>query len=188
MIKALSRLMPFSILVALSACADLSGVGGTSQYGCKAPQGIQCASISGTYANALRNNLPGQREQPSSMIAPAVHAVPRLAIVADDSSKAADGLRFPGRTLRMWVKPWEDADRDLNDETYIYVQTESARWRVDSAEKRNREAFLRSRVTNLLAPQQAKAADSDTGGQVAQSSKPDAMPVASTATRSADQR
>jgi conjugal transfer pilus assembly protein TraV len=39
--------------VGLSGCAsNLSGVGGTPTYACKAPTGAQCTSMSGVYANA----------------------------------------------------------------------------------------------------------------------------------------
>jgi len=48
-------------LSALSGCTSVStGVGGTSELGCKAPEGVHCQSISGVYANAVHHNLPSQ--------------------------------------------------------------------------------------------------------------------------------
>src|SRR5437868_15060279 len=46
----------------MSGCASMAGVGGTSEYGCKAPEGVKCDSVSGTYYNAVENNLPSQRQ------------------------------------------------------------------------------------------------------------------------------
>jgi hypothetical protein len=39
----------------------MSGLSGSSDYACKAPDGVTCDSVSGTYANAIHNNLPSQR-------------------------------------------------------------------------------------------------------------------------------
>ena len=45
----------------LAGCMSLSGLSGNSSYACKAPDGVTCQSVSGTYANAVVNNLPAQR-------------------------------------------------------------------------------------------------------------------------------
>ena len=52
-----------SVLLAwmLSGCMSMSGLSGSSSYACKAPDGVTCDSVSGTYANAVQNNLPSQR-------------------------------------------------------------------------------------------------------------------------------
>ena len=47
--------------MAFSGCANMSGLSGSSDYACKAPEGVTCDSVSGTYANAIHNNLPSQR-------------------------------------------------------------------------------------------------------------------------------
>ena len=46
----------------VSGCASMAGVGGTSEYSCKAPEGVKCDSVSGTYYNSVENNLPSQRQ------------------------------------------------------------------------------------------------------------------------------
>src|SRR5256886_5911471 len=48
--------------VLVSGCASMAGVGGTSEYSCKAPEGVKCDSVSGTYYNSVENNLPSQRQ------------------------------------------------------------------------------------------------------------------------------
>ena len=49
----LTALLTGTAVLGLSGCAsNLSGVGGTPTYACKAPAGAQCTSVSGVYANA----------------------------------------------------------------------------------------------------------------------------------------
>lgn len=49
----LATLVAGTAVLGLSGCAsNLSGIGGTPTYACKAPTGAQCTSVSGVYANA----------------------------------------------------------------------------------------------------------------------------------------
>jgi conjugal transfer pilus assembly protein TraV len=49
----LTAFLAGTAVLGLSGCAsNLSGVGGTPTYACKAPAGAQCTSLSGVYANA----------------------------------------------------------------------------------------------------------------------------------------
>ena len=49
-----------SAVAALSAgCAStMSGLGGEGSYACKAPEGTQCTSVSGVYANSIHGPVP----------------------------------------------------------------------------------------------------------------------------------
>src|ERR1700675_1394532 len=47
--------------IVTTGCSDMAAVGGSSKFGCKAPDGVHCMSVSGVYANAVANNLPGQQ-------------------------------------------------------------------------------------------------------------------------------
>ena len=49
------------LMLGLAGCAGMTGLDGQGGFSCKAPDGISCASLSGIYANAVQNNLPGQR-------------------------------------------------------------------------------------------------------------------------------
>ena len=44
-------------------------------------------------------------------------------------------LRSSARILRLWFKPWEDADRDLYDQGYVYVQIDAGQWLIDHAQR-----------------------------------------------------
>ena len=146
----------------LSACASISGLGGSAEYGCKAPQGMQCDSVSGNYYNAIRNDLPSQRQRrqtdaagstaaadprPAAVNASAVAAARLPAIGQTGTGNASPGtlaalpLRSQARVLRFWFKPWEDADYDLYDQGFVYVQIDNGRWLIDHAQRRIRDAY-----------------------------------------------
>ena len=57
----LAALAVIVLAAALPGCA-ITGLDGESKYACKAPEGVRCDSVSGTYYNALQNNLPAPRD------------------------------------------------------------------------------------------------------------------------------
>ena len=61
----------------------------------------------------------------------------------------ATPLRAGPRVLRLWIKPWEDADRDLNGESLVYVQIDTGRWLVDHVQRQARDAYAPIRPTRL---------------------------------------
>lgn len=134
----------------LVGCTSMSGLSGSSDYGCKAPEGVTCDSVSGIYANAVHNNLPSQRaRRPTAANASegaSVRSAPISAPAASAAAMAASAdltfpLRSSARVLRLWFKPWEDADRDLYDQGYVYVQIDAGQWLVDHAQRQIREAY-----------------------------------------------
>lgn len=142
----------FALPFALGGCTSLSGLSGSSDYACKAPEGVTCDSVSGTYANAIHNNLPSQRARrpavagPGDGAAPMRSAAPAVASAASATTVAAPAaltspLRSSARILRLWFKPWEDADRDLYDQGYVYVQIDAGQWLVDHAQRQIRDAY-----------------------------------------------
>jgi conjugal transfer pilus assembly protein TraV len=145
----------------LSGCA-ISGLDGGSKYACKAPEGVHCDSVSGTYYNAIQNNLPSQRSSSMSQrdtAAPKRSDLPTRASAMLTTSTPASGdtgafeaapLRATPKVLRLWVKSWEDADRDLNGESLVYVQVDNGRWLIDYVQRQNREAFAPVRVPRAM--------------------------------------
>jgi conjugal transfer pilus assembly protein TraV len=133
-------------VVTLAGCMSLSGLSGNSSYACKAPDGVTCQSVSGTYANAVANNLPAQRARATPSAAPELAppapaaSAPRARNASTDAAPPLP-LRSEPRILRLWFKPWEDADRDLYDQGYVYVQVDGGRWLVDHAQRAIREAY-----------------------------------------------
>jgi conjugal transfer pilus assembly protein TraV len=141
-----------AVMASLTGCASsISGLGGSSDYACKAPEGVTCQSVSGTYANAVTDNLRSTR---GLAIAPSRPSEPALSAPASPASATSSGARPPSApptsaispirsaplVLRLWFKPWEDADGDLFDTGHVYVQVHGGRWLVEHAQRTNREA------------------------------------------------
>lgn len=141
-------------VVALAGCGSLSGLSGSSEYGCKAPDGVQCDSVSGNYYNAVQNNLPSQRQDRQNRSSPDKAQPTRTdnkkALTATQplprSTYTPTSLRAQARVLRMWTKPWEDVDGALHDQGYVYLQTDHGRWLIDHAQRQIREAYLPVRL------------------------------------------
>jgi conjugal transfer pilus assembly protein TraV len=136
------------LLLSLAACSSMSGLDGSSKFSCAAPKGVACDSVSGNYANAIRNNLPGQRSASGSATAkaqddtpgPATKAPPRASFTTQGAPDT-QGLLSQTRYLRLWIKPWEDIDGDLFDQTYVYVQIDHGRWQIEYVRQAIRDRY-----------------------------------------------
>ncbi|MFT3815734.1 MAG: TraV family lipoprotein [Acidovorax sp.] len=151
------RLGALASLLPLTACVNMSGLGGGSKYACAAPEGVACDSVSGTYANALHKNLPSQQpsrakpgDPPAASSRGSVPTTaapsrqpPSFPLDGISGSGGAPGLslRSQARVLRLWTKAWEDADGDLWDQGFVYVQVDAGRWQIDHVRQRIRDQF-----------------------------------------------
>jgi conjugal transfer pilus assembly protein TraV len=110
--------------------------------------------VSGTYANAVQNNLPSQqgrgiertlptrdRQTPATQGAASTRAASTPAPAALGLPPTPVALRSAPRVLRLWFKPWEDADNDLYDQGYVYVQVDPGRWQVEHVQRQVRESY-----------------------------------------------
>ncbi|WP_407277677.1 type IV conjugative transfer system lipoprotein TraV [Aromatoleum evansii] len=166
------RIATACLLLPLSACMNMSGLGGDSKYACKAPEGVACESVSGTYANALHHNLPSQRARRTSAARQeesgerAPQATTRAASPATAGDTGPDvapsPLRSQARVLRLWIKPWEDADGDLYDQGYVYVQVDNGQWLIDHVQRQIRDAYAPLKPPRKPSPD--TATESNTGG------------------------
>jgi conjugal transfer pilus assembly protein TraV len=77
--------------------------------------------------------------------------------------------------LRLWVKPWEDADRDLNGESLVYVQVDNGRWLVDHVQRQAREPYAPIRPTRL--PSSAAKGSAPDASQQGQSTANDGSAI-----------
>uniref|UniRef100_Q47DM6 Type IV conjugative transfer system protein TraV n=1 Tax=Dechloromonas aromatica (strain RCB) TaxID=159087 RepID=Q47DM6_DECAR len=145
------RMVAVCLFLPLAACMNMSGLGGDSKYACKAPDGVACDSVSGTYANALHNNLPSQQAQRFARRQKELsEEIPSPTLGRTTSSAAANAsgmavtpapLRTQARILRLWIKPWEDADGDLYDQGYVYVQVDNGQWQIDHVQRQIRDLY-----------------------------------------------
>jgi conjugal transfer pilus assembly protein TraV len=138
---------PLIAAFALSGCASsLSGVGGTQNYACKAPEGALCTSISGVFANSAQGTLrptpiPANK---SPAAPPAASSAAALATASGTYSAASVApsrsttesvpdrpvMRANARVLRVWIAPWEDSDGDLHEEALVHVLVDTGRWLI----------------------------------------------------------
>jgi conjugal transfer pilus assembly protein TraV len=134
----------------LAGCASsLSGLGGTDRYACRAPEGAQCTSVSGVYANTARGVLRPDKlaaDKPSPATPAAYGASPRPAAVPTAAATSAP-LRSAPRVLRLWIAPWEDADGDLHEDAFVHVVVDTGRWLIEHV-----RPALRSRMDRVLPP------------------------------------
>lgn len=137
-------------LCALAGCTSLTGLGGDSHYACKAPEGVACQSVSGTYANvaATGQAAPARADKASPASPPPTAGRPPDPL-ARPQATAASPLRSASKVLRLWIKPWEDLDGDLFDQGYVYVQVDTGLWLLDHLQRSIRESYapLRPPVT-----------------------------------------
>ncbi|MBQ0946403.1 TraV family lipoprotein [Ideonella sp. 4Y16] len=147
--------VPLTLMGALLAgCTNLSGLGGTSDFQCKAPEGIPCQSVSGVHFNERAGTLPAQRAaagRSADLGAPGrartlAGGMPegiRDALTAGDTSPAPmlGAIRSEPTVIRIWIAPWEDSDGDLNDESRVYLQIDAGRWLIEHNRERIRREF-----------------------------------------------
>jgi len=164
-----TMLLVGALLAALSGCAsNLSGLDGAPGYACKAPVGSQCTSVSGVYANSLDAEITAFAPP-----APANDATP----TPDSSTDAATldvalqpgsspaALRSPPRVLRLWIAPWEDADGDLHEASFVHVLVDAGRWLIERVVPRNRTSFDAVRPPGTTHAPAADAAQSEVAPQ-----------------------
>ncbi len=133
--------------------AGCSGLGGGSSLTCKLPDGARCDSVSNTYSESTRGELPGQRKRNAYEGAPAapsgtsqrgeggqLYADPRF-------TQMGMPLRSQPRIVRVWIKPWEDSDGDLHDQTFVYLPVDEGKWMVDHKQREVREAYAPARAS-----------------------------------------
>lgn len=136
----------------LGGCMNMSGISGSSDsFACKAPEGVTCTSVSGMYANAVRNNLPGQKTVQEAAVL-ATGSVPDTARTPRVTLSSGEAIRSQPRVMRIWVAPWEDADGDLHDQSFIFVTVDSGRWLIEHNRARIRQGYapampIRQQVT-----------------------------------------
>ena len=126
-----------SLALALAGCAGtMSGLDGPGRFSCKAPDGITCASLSGVYANALQNHLPGQAGSID-----AARSERAAATIQRPVPSFGQPIRSAQKVRRVWLAPWEDDDEVLHDQSYLYLVVDPGRWQVEHARRQAGEGY-----------------------------------------------
>lgn len=153
------------LLPALSACANMAGLDGKSEFACRAPDGVVCTSVSGVYANTVAGTLPAQQTRSvpqgaapeSATDADPKHSadLPRsygATPTASAAPAAGTPLLSQPKVLRLWLAPWVDEDGDLHDQAYLYVMWHRGEWQLWHT-----EAGIRRQFGPIAAPVTAPA-------------------------------
>jgi hypothetical protein len=74
-------------------------------------------------------------------------------------------LRSQARLLRLWIKPWEDADGDLYDQGYVYVQVDNGQWLIDHVQRQIRDAYAPLKAPNFPSKSATEAATEPNAGR-----------------------
>lgn len=136
------------LVLALTGCAStMSGFEGQGKFACQAPDGISCASLSGVYANALQNNLPGQVRRVE-----AATGEPSGEKITRPVPSSGEPIRSTQKVRRVWLAPWEDDDEVLHDQSYLYFVVDPGRWQVEHARRQAGERYRPVLPPNALAP------------------------------------
>lgn len=141
--KALTLITATATALALTACGSMSGLDAKDSFSCKAPDGVLCESMTGIYANAQANNLPGQRvkhgngaDEVSRAKAPGAGTG-----VLTKPIYSGTPIRSAPLVLRVWFAPWEDTDGDLHDQSYVYLPVDSGKWLIEHNRRRIQDAY-----------------------------------------------
>jgi conjugal transfer pilus assembly protein TraV len=137
----------------LAGCANMSGLDAGKSFSCKAPDGIQCESMSGVYANTLARTLPGQRLQGNAT--PALPAEQSgTGRITNQAMTSGMPIRSAPQILRLWFAPWEDADGDLHDQHFVYVTLDTGKWLIEHNRRRIQETYrpVTAQATKFTGP------------------------------------
>lgn len=115
---------------ALSGCVSTGGLDAQDRFSCKAPPGISCSSLSGVYANAVQDNLPG------STSGAAIYSRQKGDAVIGSAPASGTPLLSNARVLRVWVAPWEDGKKVLHDQAFLYAVADTGHWQIAHSKKR----------------------------------------------------
>ena len=136
------------LALALAGCAGtMSGLEGPGKFSCKAPDGIACASLSGVYANALQNHLPG-----AARAVDPVTSDRSAATILRPVPSSGEPIRSAQQVRRVWLAPWEDDDEVLHDQSYLYLVVDPGRWQVEHARRQAGEGYRPVLPPSAFAP------------------------------------
>lgn len=147
-------LFAMGALVSLSACSSMSGLDAQSDFGCAAPEGVSCQSVSGVHANLTAGRLPFQQPtgegaagtkegQEAGVADPEAMPTYRKSTTAEMNSVSPrfmsapySGLpiRRPPIVVRLWFAPFKSASGDLHDQKYVFTEVQGGEWLIEATQ------------------------------------------------------
>lgn len=90
-------------------------------------------------AGAIPPASGSRSDAPAALTAPTPAALSN--VVSLEPRPTLGAIRSDPTVIRIWVAPWEDADGDLHDQGYVYLQIDSGRWLIEHNRERIRREF-----------------------------------------------
>jgi len=121
----------------LPGCS-MMGLDAQKSFSCKAPPGIGCSSLSGVYANAVADNLPGSTIKQATVYGKNDQG--KSTVVGEAPTTGTPVLSVP-TVLRVWMAPWEDTRNVLHDQAFLYAVADPGHWQVAHSRKKIAEQY-----------------------------------------------
>jgi conjugal transfer pilus assembly protein TraV len=166
------------VLLALTGCTSLSGVGGSTSLSCPVPSGSTCKPIGQVYQSSPQSGakptgatvtpaqtlaMNGEAAAASQLILPVAPALtPYVPAMQATRTVPTTGepIRSQTRTLKIWIAPWEDEEGALSDHGYLYVMIDSGRWQIEHSRARILREFGPTRAPKAASANQGSGAPS----------------------------
>lgn len=188
----LKRVLIPSLLLVLTGCSSLAGVGGSASLSCPIPSGSTCKGIGQVFQStpsSAKNNggAPGVVSSTSQMIsetggaaqaslplAPTLTTYVPSLHAARPVPTTGEPIRSPTRTLKIWIAPWEDEEGALRDHGYLYVVIDSGKWQLEHSRANIMRAFTPTRAPKQSTLNTSGSAEQNRGGTTGATAQNDA--------------
>ena len=153
----------------LCACLLASSCAGASaRYGCPAPSGVSCESVSRVHAGVVsgrgraeavsreakgkraRKGPPRRREGLSEAVPLRRGERERAASPGISAPAAVEPVYVAPRAVRVWIAPWRDSDGMFHSAKYVYALPERGTWKIGGREAAAEDPPGRGRKTLRL--------------------------------------
>lgn len=123
-------------LTVLSGCASFTGLDAKSDFACAAPEGFSCTSMTGVYANINNPDLPKGKKTTFLGASEDAKYAARSKLGADQYGRqpmttyqdTGIPIRTQPQIMRIWVAPWQSADKTFYDQNYVYLVVDYGDW------------------------------------------------------------
>lgn len=128
-------LIIFAIAATATGCSVFTGLDAKSDFACAAPEGFSCTSMTGVYANINNPDLPkgakttflgAQNYVHELRHKPGMDEYGRTPITHYQDSGIP--IRTQPQIMRIWIAPWESADKTFYDQNYVYTVIDQGDW------------------------------------------------------------
>ncbi|MDP2430840.1 MAG: type IV conjugative transfer system lipoprotein TraV [Pseudomonadota bacterium] len=131
-------------LAGLSGCSVLPG---SSEFKCKAPDGVPCMAVEEAYKRSLSGGFKTAQDGETSKTTPdredaaTKPVLPYRAEALRTTPSSGDPIRSQPRVMRVWIAPWEDKEGDLHDQSYLWVTVNGGSWLLEHTKRQVQQAF-----------------------------------------------